>query len=122
MQSLRWIIRNTPGKRWKAVRIEDWPDLAMRGAYVEMRGHGPESIEHYCKVIEMLGMYKYNTLMLEISDGFPFEGNPLSNRKAAFSREDMMKLAETARANQMGIIPFSTGNQSCLLDARPSEV
>ncbi|OQA85652.1 MAG: Glycosyl hydrolase family 20, catalytic domain [Lentisphaerae bacterium ADurb.Bin242] len=106
MQSLRWIVRNSPGNQWKAVRIEDWPDLALRGAYVELRGHGPESIGRYRKVIDMLGMYKYNTLMLEISDGFPFEGNPLSNRKAAFSKQDMMALLETARANQMEIIPF----------------
>ena len=105
MQSLVWILRNRQGDALKACTIADWPDLAMRGLFFELPRRSPKGTARLCHVIDILGALKYNTILIEFGDNFPFRDSPFTGRKETFSRADVEALMAAAKRNHIELIP-----------------
>ena len=107
LQTLVWLLRNreTPNEL-KCCTINDWPDLEMRGFYLQLHSISSAQVDRICHVIDVLGSLKYNTLLLSFDDNFPFTGLPFTGRKTApLNREDIAKLMAAARRNYLEVIP-----------------
>ena len=106
MQTLGWILRSrsTPDSIPNCA-ITDWPDLEMRGIYLQLSPLHPSKVDRICHVIDTLGTLKYNTLLINFADNFPFSGDPFVKREFKLSRDDVAKIVAAAKRNQMEIIP-----------------
>ena len=106
MQTLGWILRNRDtAASLPNAEITDWPDLEMRGLYLQLPPVEPERVDRVCHVIDTLGALKYNTLLVAFFDNFPFSDAPFTKRKTTFSRADVAKIVAAAKRNRMEIIP-----------------
>ena len=106
MQSLTWIIRNrTEADSLKCCKITDWPDLEMRGLYLQLAYVSPEKVDRVCRVIDVLGSLKYNMLLIGFFDNFPYENTPFTKRKKTYTREDIARIKEAAKRNHIEIVP-----------------
>ena len=110
MQTLGWLLRNRtePGSL-SCCAITDWPDLQMRGLFLQLNKcwHAPLfDMDRVCHVIDVLGTLKYNTLVVEFADNFPFEESLFSKRKATYSRQDIEKFLAAAKRNHIEVIPY----------------
>ncbi|MDD5728878.1 MAG: beta-N-acetylhexosaminidase, partial [Victivallales bacterium] len=105
MQTLRRMIRNAEDKTLPGCRIEDFPDLKMRGALFELDNIPPAKVDQLCKAIGIFALLKYNTLLIDFADNFPLKGNPYSKRKFTFSVSDIQKIKKACEDNHIEIIP-----------------
>ncbi len=106
MQSLRWMIRNAEKRELKGCRITDFPDLAIRGVFLELNSLPPEKVDKLCEAIGIYSQLKYNTLLIDFGDNFPLKNNPYTLRKFTLSLSDIQKIQAACRKNHMEIIPF----------------
>lgn len=89
-----------------SVIIEDWPDLAMRSDYLDLRGIYPK-YENLLAYIAEMGRYKLNTLVVEWEDKLPFQKmKKCRHPKACFTPEQFKDFIETAYDNFIDIIPL----------------
>ena len=105
-QTLCNMIANVPGSELPGAEIADRPDLALRGVYLRLRDLAPDEVDRFCRTIDAFGSFKYNTLMLEFADNFPYRENPFTLRKFTLSKADVAKIAAAAKRNHMEIVPF----------------
>ena len=105
-QTLCNMIANVPGPELPGAEIADWPDLALRGVYLRLRDLKPDEVERFCRTIDAFGSFKYNTLLLEFADNFPYRENPFTLRKFTLSKEDVARIVAAAERNHMEIVPF----------------
>jgi|GEM_PF-1874849 len=121
MQTLNMLLRHRDkAERLKCCRITDWPDLEMRGLYLQLRSVSPAKIDRICHVIDVLGVLKYNTLLVVWEDNFPYTDSPFTGRRETFSRADIEKLLAAAKRNHMEVIPvFQLVSHTGWLDSHP---
>ena len=106
MHTLGWILRNRKtAATLPNVEITDWPNLEMRGIYIQLPPVVPSRIDRVCHVIDSLAELKYNTLLIGFFDNFPFSDSPFTKRKTTLSRADVEKVMAAAKRNHMEIIP-----------------
>ena len=106
MQTLNMLLRHRDtAASLPRCNIIDWPDLEMRGWYLQLYWVTPDQIDRICHVIDTFGSLKYNTLLVGFEDNFPFKDSPFTGRKHPLSRADVEKLLTAARRNHMEIIP-----------------
>ena len=107
MHTLCWLLRNRePPRELECCTITDWPDLAVRGFYLQLHSVPPSKVNRLCHVIDVLGSLKYNTLMINFYDNFPYTGLPFTGRKTPpLDRASVEAILEAARRNHMEVIP-----------------
>ncbi len=107
MQTLGWLIRNRlKQNELQNCAIDDWPDLKMRGLYLQLHSITSSQVERICHVIDVLSILKYNTLLISFDSNFPFTGLPFTGReKPPLSRKDVDAILAAARRNHMEVIP-----------------
>ena len=88
-----------------AVEITDWPELALRSDYLDMRGIYPK-FENLLRYIEEMAAYKLNTLVIEYEDKLPRARKDLCHPTDALTPEQHRRLLEVARENFIDIIPL----------------
>lgn len=88
-----------------AVEITDWPELALRSDYLDMRGIYPK-FENLLRYIEEMAAYKLNTLVIEHEDKLPRARKDLCHPTDALTPEQHRRLLEVARENFIDIIPL----------------
>lgn len=88
-----------------AVEITDWPELALRSDYLDMRGIYPK-FENLLRYIEEMAAYKLNTLVIEYEDKLPRARKDLCHPTDALTPEQHRRLIEVARENFIDIIPL----------------
>ncbi|MDD5727437.1 MAG: beta-N-acetylhexosaminidase [Victivallales bacterium] len=106
VQTLCNMIRNLVSPELPVVAIEDWPDLKLRGVYMRLRMYNSQDAARFLKVIEAYGALKYNTLLLEFAENFPYKDNPFTLRKCALTKHDLREIVRVAKANKMKIMLF----------------
>ena len=110
MQTLNMLLRHRESvETIPCCTITDWPDLQMRGLFLQLAKCWSAplfDVNRVCHVIDVLGMLKYNTLVVEFGDNFPYENSPFTKRQATFTREDVEKILTAARRNYMDVIPY----------------
>ena len=79
LQSLRQLIERGPdGMSIHGARIRDWPFLPFRGVKLYLPGH--ENIGYFKRFVrDVMALYKYNTLILEMNAGMRFDRHPELN-------------------------------------------
>ena len=88
-----------------AVEITDWPELALRSDYLDMRGIYPK-FENLLRYVEEMAAYKLNTLVIEYEDKLPRARKDLCHPTDALTPEQHRRLLEVARENFIDIIPL----------------
>jgi len=88
-----------------AVRIEDAPDLKIRGAQIEPSFLAPtiESIESQLKCF---ARYKINTVLLGYTDKFKFDKHPRVSHPDAYTKNQLKKLDNLAQSLHINLVPI----------------
>ncbi|MDD5729148.1 MAG: beta-N-acetylhexosaminidase, partial [Victivallales bacterium] len=106
MQTLRWMLRNVKAEALPGCRIEDFPDLKMRGVFFELNMLHPNKVDELCKAIDIFALLKYNTFLIDFGDNFPLKNNPYTKRKFTLSLSDIQKIKKACEDNNAEIIPY----------------
>ena len=107
MQTIAWMLRNrADAATLQCCTVTDWPDLEMRGIFLQLHSVKSQQTDRLCHVIDTLGALKYNTLLLAFYDNFPFKGNPFPGRKDPLTMDDVRKILAAAKRNHMEVIPY----------------
>ncbi len=121
VQTLAQIVRQCPGGRLPALRIDDWPDLPNRGVYYDVcRGRVPR-LERLIELTNLLAGHKINHLQLYIEHTFRFRGHPNIGKNASpLTAEDIMSLDTHCRARGIELVPSlaSFGHLATVLHLR----
>ena len=104
-QTLISLIRGAKDGRIACRTIEDWPDLKVRGMHFTMRYLDSTNIADVKRVVRALASLKYNTLLLEFADNFPYKDNPFTLRKTSVTRAELEDLTKWIYAHKIEIIP-----------------
>lgn len=117
IQTLRQIIEQSTSRSIKCMIIEDEPDLPMRGMLLDLRMQ-TYNLEYVLRFIRYLGYFKKNTLLIEYSDKFPYDGIYSEIRSSfAFNEDDIRQIVDCCHENCITIIPMiqSFGHMEYLL-------
>ena len=107
MQTLNMMLRHRDAAALKCCFVTDWPDLEMRGLFLQTHFIKSAQIDRICHVLDTLGSLKYNTIVLSIGRNFPFdESLPFTDRDDALTRADIEKILAAAKRNHMEVIPY----------------
>ena len=101
-----------------AVRLRDWPKMAMRGIHDEFSYGQVSTMENFKDMIRFLSDFKMNTLIFYFEDTFRFAHYPtIGDGRGALMREQIEELETFARPLGVEIIPVfeMLGNQGALL-------
>ncbi|MDD5598714.1 MAG: family 20 glycosylhydrolase [Victivallaceae bacterium] len=104
--ALQTIKQLKLGNLLVCVKIEDFPQLAIRGFHFNLESVEMLDFNEVRRIIEMLGKFKINTLLLEYADKFPFTKHPAISSVAAFRRDEIQEFERLAKANCIDIIPL----------------
>lgn len=102
LQTLNQLLCN---KHFPAVEITDWPDLALRSDYLDLRSIYP-TFARLLEFIREMAAYKFNTLVIEYEDKLPFETLAELRHPAAFTPQQFQTMLATAQENFMEVIPL----------------
>ena len=105
VQTFGNIVRNNVVVTLPSCEIVDFPDLDIRGVFVNLRDLKNEDVGAFCQAIRMLAGLKYNTLVLEFAENLPMKDNPFTKRKEFLSEESLKKIMDTAAECHCEIIP-----------------
>ena len=105
-KSVEWMLRNRAGDSLRCCTIEDWPDLRLRGLFLEMNELSPSHMARQCEVLDGLAKLKYNTVLCDFADNLPLSISGDFNRKETLSRADVEAFKEAAKRNHITIIPY----------------
>ena len=82
-QTLAQVARQSPHDRLPALLIEDWPDFADRGVYLDLtRGRVP-TLESLLEQVDQLSRYKINQFQIYLEHTFKFRRHPAIGRGAS---------------------------------------
>ncbi len=104
-QTLFQIIR-TVGKKngIPAVRIEDVPQMRVRGAQIEPFFLTP-TIESIEAQLRTFARYKLNTVLFCYTNKFKFDRHPLASHPDAYTKDQLKKLDALAQSLHINLVP-----------------
>lgn len=105
IQTLCQIIRNKGGLL-PALNIEDKPDIAVRGFYMDQARGRSFKIETIKKQIDLLSRYKINQYQLYIEQSFAFRGfSEMWREDGVLTPEEIMDLDRYCRDRDIDFVP-----------------
>ncbi|MBQ6352416.1 MAG: beta-N-acetylhexosaminidase, partial [Lentisphaeria bacterium] len=104
-QTLGNLIRNNVITTLPGCRITDWPDLGVRGVFLNIRFLKDREVKGFCAALRGLAALKYNTLVLEFAENLPLKNNPFTRHHSPLSEAALKTIMDTARECHMEIIP-----------------
>ena len=105
VQTFGNIVRNNVVVSLPGCKITDWPDLGIRGVFLNLRYLKNQDVKGFCRALRALAELKYNTLVLEFAENLPMKDNPFTLRKEFLTEESLAMIRETAKECHMEIIP-----------------
>ena len=105
VQTFGNIVENNVVVALPGCKITDWPDLGIRGVFLNLRYLKNQDVKGFCKALRALAGLKYNTLVLEFAENLPMKDNPFTLRKEFLTEESLAMIRETAKECHMEIIP-----------------
>ena len=85
--------------------IDDRPDLKVRGMQFTLRYLDSQNLPDFKRMVRALASLKYNTLLLEFADNFPYADNPFTLRKSSITKDELRELVDWITAHKIEIIP-----------------
>ena len=86
-------------------QILDWPDLPLRGFHLDLTFQ-TLSFEYICSLLERLAACKYNAMLIEWGDKFPYQGHRTLSHPDALSPRQVSSLLELAESLGVVVIPL----------------
>lgn len=104
IQTLRELMR-TCGKTLPLCAIEDWPDFARRGVYLDCsRGKVP-TLETVKDLVVRLAAWKINEFQLYVENVFSYKRHPLIGRGySPFTAEEILELQDHCREYHVQLV------------------
>jgi hexosaminidase len=87
------------------VEIIDWPDNTLRGFHLELR-YGMPKFDRMLEIIDEIAKYKFNTLVIEYENRFPYSNYKNIIARHALSEEQLKILLAYAKARYLQVIPL----------------
>ena len=87
-----------------AVSVRDWPDLAVRGAHIDLHNLTP-TVAALEERLEVLAGYKINTVLLTYGDKFHFRRHPSVSHPGVLSASDVKRLNAVAADCCIDLVP-----------------
>ncbi len=105
-QTLFQIIRNENKKiSVPAVRIEDAPEMRVRGVQFDLSFLNPR-LTTIKAMLRQFARYKINTVLVSYWDKFKFEKHPLASHPDALSKAQVRELDALAQSLHIDLIPI----------------
>ena len=104
-QTLVNLLRNASAPELKCCRITDFPDFDRRGYFFTIRYLPPRDIPYLKRTLDAMAKLKMNWILLELAESFPFKVNPLTKRRNAFTREQILDIIEFCRKRHIEVTP-----------------
>ena len=105
VQTLRNLVGNNVTTMLPGCRIVDWPDLEIRGVFMNLRLLKNSEVRNFLEVIRVFGELKYNTLMLEFADNLPMKDNPFTLRQETLSEASLRTILAAAKRHHLEVVP-----------------
>jgi hypothetical protein len=99
------VVAKDGGCFLPADQILDWPDLPLRGFHVDLTFQ-TLSFEYICSLLERLAACKYNAMLIEWGDKFPYQGHRTLSHPDALSPRQVSSLLELAESLGVVVIPL----------------
>lgn len=103
VQTIRQLLQE--GTRIPALKIEDWPTVPFRCIHLDLKGLTP-NLDSLKEFLELAALYKYNAVLVEYEDRFPFQCLPEIRGPNAFTPETLQIFLKHAEAQGLEIIPL----------------
>jgi len=103
LQTLAQMLEDS--KRLPAVRIDDYPDIKMRGIHFDFKGTFSNE-KHLLEMVEKLAYYKINTLLVEYEDKIAYTKNKKIALPHALSKDQVKKFVRHCREQHIEVIPL----------------
>ena len=104
-QTLRNLIRNAATPELEACNITDRPDFERRGYTFNLRHVPAKEFQTVLDTIDALAELKMNLVFISMEECFPYENNPFTKRKNAYTKEQVLRLVDFCRKRHVEIIP-----------------
>ena len=106
VRTLGNLLRNATEAELPQCRIVDWPKLKIRGMYRNYRYLGFNGcLPEILREIDTAGALKYNYMMLEFGEKFPYKNNPFTKRPNGYSLADLEAIRAAAKRHHIEIVP-----------------
>ena len=106
LQTFRQVLRQTDGeRRVRCLRIEDWPEVQIRGMQLDLKYQMP-TFDYLLKIVDVLSQYKMNYVLIEYENKFPFESHPLLPSPVALSKQQISELIGYCAARYIEVMPM----------------
>ncbi|SHO52398.1 family 20 glycosylhydrolase [Anaerocolumna xylanovorans] len=89
----------------RELEIIDWPDNDIRGYHFESR-FGIPKFERMIEIIDELCKYKFNTILMELEDKFPYEEAKGITSVNALDKDQLKEIIRYANDRYIDIIPL----------------
>ena len=85
--------------------IQDKPDVSTRSFHLDLRTHKykPAFIK---EIFHLLAKFKYNTVVIEYQDTFPFEKEKFITGDIYYKKEQIAEIKKAAEDNNLELIPY----------------
>jgi hypothetical protein len=105
-QTLAQVAHQSPRDRLPALAIEDWPDFADRGVYLDLtRGRVP-TLESLLEQVDQLSRYKINQFQIYLEHTFKFRRHPAIGKGASpLEAQDILVLDAFCRERGVELVP-----------------
>lgn len=81
------------------------PLTPRRGLHLDLKGL-PPTPERFLSLIDLAAALRFNLLLVEWEDTFPWSVDPRFRSETAYSESDVQRFAEAARARNMLLVPL----------------
>jgi len=99
------LLVRTHGVEMPCMRIEDFPDLSLRGVHIDLKCQMRRS-KYLLELLSLLSEYKANAVLLEYEDKFPYRRHSIISAPDALTREEVRLFLEEADAHYIEVIPL----------------
>ncbi|MBI4977606.1 MAG: family 20 glycosylhydrolase [Spirochaetes bacterium] len=106
VSTLTQIVRLAKGKPIPSVEIIDWPDVKLRAFHIALANGDAPSIDRFIRLIRTLADLKYNAVVIEYDNRFPWESHPKIAHRNAYTKEQLHRLIQTAEDHFIETIPL----------------
>lgn len=104
-QTLSQLATEDRGRlRCPSLSVRDWPELALRGAHIDLHNLTP-TLPALEERLAVFAGYKINTVLVTYGDKFRFRGHPSVSHPGALTRADVKRLDAAAADHGIDLIP-----------------
>ena len=122
LQTFRMMLLAAKRTALPQCRIADWPSLERRGIAFSIHRVPRQRLGMLKKQLCVLAALKYNRVMIEFGDNFPYASHQFPARRDNFTERDIADLVGFAQARFIEVVPMLRIVAGCPLVSERSDV